>query len=132
MHIKYSLDYDIPQQPLIITALLVEEMSMQHNHHVHEHGDPGHQESHHHDFAQANRHHFDETAKDFDSFPHAISRGERYVNLRVNIVNITLIFTSFFFGKKRFAEAIRKEYVFDKEVTTVMEYACGTGLEFFL
>lgn len=28
-------------------------------------------------------------------------------------------------------EAIRKEYAFDKDVTNVMEYACGTGLEFF-
>lgn len=78
-------------------------MSMQHNH-VHEHGDPRHPESHHHDFAQSNRHYFDETAKDFDSIPHAISRGERC------------------------AEAIRKEYAFDKDITTVMEYACGTGL----
>jgi len=78
--------------------------SMQHNDHVHEHADPGHPESHHHDIAQANRHFFDKTAKDFDSIPHAISRGERC------------------------AEAIRKEYAFDKDVTNVMEYACGTGL----
>lgn len=99
---------------------------MQHNHQVDEHGDPGHPESHHHDVAQANRHHFDETAKDFDSIPHAISRGERYVNPWVNI----LVFT--FFWQKRCAEAIRKEYAFDKDVTTMMEYACGTGLGFFL
>jgi len=77
---------------------------MQHNVHLHEHSDPGHPESHHHGVAQANRHYFDKTAKDFDSIPHAISRGERC------------------------AEAIRKEYVFDKDVTNVMEYACGTGL----
>jgi len=75
-----------------------------HNHHIHAHGGGGDQESHHHDIAQANRHHFDKTAKDFDSIPYAISRGERC------------------------AEAIRKEYVFDKDMTTVMEYACGTGL----
>jgi len=80
---------------------------MQHHDHVHEHwhADPGHPESHHHhDIAQANRHFFDKTAKDFDNIPYAISRGERC------------------------AEAIRKEYAFDKNVTNVMEYACGTGL----
>ncbi|KAF8812000.1 S-adenosyl-L-methionine-dependent methyltransferase [Phlegmacium glaucopus] len=74
-------------------------MSTQHNHHIHEHA--GH---HHHDVAQANRDHFDKTAKNFDAIPHAIARGERS------------------------AEAIRKEYPFDKDVTTMMEYACGTGL----
>jgi len=72
---------------------------MQHNHHTHEH-----QGFHHQDIAQANRDHFDKTAKDFDAIPFAISRGERA------------------------AEAIRKEYPFDKDVTTMMEYACGTGL----
>jgi hypothetical protein len=106
-------------------------MSMQHNHNhnVHEHGYPGHPESHHHDFAQANRHHFDETAKDFDSIPHAISRGERYVDPRV--INRIITRHLLFLGQKRCAEAIREEYEFDKDVTTVMEYACGTGLEFF-
>ena len=68
---------------------------MQHNDHVHEHGhgDTGHPESHHHDFAQANRHFFDEIAKDFDSIPQATSRAERYVTHQSVGVNI-LVFTS--------------------------------------
>ena len=41
----------------------------------------------------------------------------------VNVLVFTLL-------AKRCAEAIRKEYAFDKDVTTVMEYACGTGLGF--
>jgi len=47
---------------------------MQHNHPNHEH--TGHQGIHHHDIAQANRHHFDKTAKDFDAMPFITSRGE--------------------------------------------------------
>lgn len=35
-----------------------------------------------------------------------------------------------FSAKKSCVEAIRKEYVFHKDVTNVMEYACGTGLKF--
>jgi hypothetical protein len=54
------------------------------------------------------------------------SRGERYVDPRVNITRYLLLFL----GQKGWAEAILKEYEFDKDVTSVMEYAFGTGLEF--
>lgn len=92
---------------------------MQHNHHTHEH-----QEFHHHDTAQANRDYFDKTAKDFDTIPFAVFRGERYVDQNVS-ANRKLAETK---GVFRSAEAIRKEYPFDKDVTTMMEYACGTGI----
>ena len=56
---------------------------------------------------------------------------ENGTSIESRYLNQSTRYLPFFGAKKRCAEAIRKEYVFDKDVTTVMEYACGTGLEFF-
>ncbi|KAF8162777.1 S-adenosyl-L-methionine-dependent methyltransferase [Crassisporium funariophilum] len=77
------------------------------HHHHHHHPAPStatDSVDHHHDVAQANRQHYDENAKHFGNYKFALSR------------------------KKRSAEAILKVYPFNKETTTMMEYACGTGL----
>ncbi|KAG5634465.1 hypothetical protein H0H81_001848 [Sphagnurus paluster] len=55
-------------------------------------------------FAEANRTHFDAIAHKYDDSPHAIVRS------------------------RRTAAKIREFYPFDEETTTIMEYACGTGL----
>ncbi|KAF9009518.1 S-adenosyl-L-methionine-dependent methyltransferase [Cyathus striatus] len=69
--------------------------------HQHNH----HHDHHHgHDFVEANKDHYNQHAHSFDSIPYAVERAERS------------------------ALAMRNVYSFDKERTTVMEYACGTGL----
>ncbi|KAF9464582.1 S-adenosyl-L-methionine-dependent methyltransferase [Collybia nuda] len=55
-------------------------------------------------FAEANKTHFDKVAHEYDEMPHATERG------------------------RRSAEALRNAYPFDEQTTSVMEYACGTGL----
>jgi len=55
-------------------------------------------------YAAANKAHFNTIAHEYDEIPHAAE------------------------GARRSAEAMRKAYVFTQEATTVMDYACGTGL----
>ncbi|KAF8652222.1 hypothetical protein AX16_004500 [Volvariella volvacea WC 439] len=59
---------------------------------------------HHHDYVAANEAFFNENAHKFDDVPHAIERAQRV------------------------AAAVRNFHDLDKETTTVMEFACGTGL----
>ncbi|KAF5386915.1 hypothetical protein D9615_002001 [Tricholomella constricta] len=56
------------------------------------------------DFAEANRAHFNTIAHEYDDMPHAIERA------------------------RRTAARLRTAYDFNEDTTTVMEYACGTGL----
>ncbi|RDB19283.1 hypothetical protein Hypma_013693 [Hypsizygus marmoreus] len=55
-------------------------------------------------FAEANKAHFNNIANEYDELPHARERARRTAN------------------------AVRKAYSFDENETTVMEFACGTGL----
>ncbi|KAF9809245.1 hypothetical protein IEO21_07474 [Rhodonia placenta] len=66
-------------------------------HHGHEHP---------HDFASANRDHFNETAHEYDDRPHALELA------------------------RRLGQAIRKTYpsLLDEDSTAMMDFACGTGL----
>ncbi|EAU93366.1 hypothetical protein CC1G_04345 [Coprinopsis cinerea okayama7 len=78
-----------------------------HHHHHHAHGHAhGHapQNHGHQDRAEANRAHFNEHTHLFNEWPHAKERRERTI------------------------EALLKYNTLDKENTTVLEFACGTGL----
>ncbi|KAF8061712.1 S-adenosyl-L-methionine-dependent methyltransferase [Lyophyllum atratum] len=55
-------------------------------------------------FSEANKTHFNATAHEYDDIPHALERA------------------------RRTAARMRESYTFDEDATTVMEYACGTGL----
>ncbi|KAG6883429.1 hypothetical protein C0993_006246 [Termitomyces sp. T159_Od127] len=55
-------------------------------------------------FIEANKTHFDKTAAQYDEYPHALERA------------------------RRTAMKIREAYNFKEDITTVLEYACGTGL----
>ncbi|TFK31989.1 S-adenosyl-L-methionine-dependent methyltransferase [Crucibulum laeve] len=73
--------------------------------HSHTHGPGEHHHGHsHHDYTNANQEHYDKTATEYDAIPGAVERSQRSV------------------------EALRDAYPFDKSSTTVMEFACGTGL----
>ncbi|KAG6877398.1 hypothetical protein C0992_010041 [Termitomyces sp. T32_za158] len=55
-------------------------------------------------FVEANKDHFDKTAAQYDEYPHVLERA------------------------RRTAIRIREAYDFEEDITTVLEYACGTGL----
>ncbi|KAG6898456.1 hypothetical protein C0993_006790 [Termitomyces sp. T159_Od127] len=55
-------------------------------------------------FIEANKTHFDKTAAQYDEYPHALERA------------------------RRTAMKIREAYNFKEDITTVLEFACGTGL----
>jgi len=89
-------------------------MSDSHSH-SHSHSDHSHSHSHSHShgqgggsgdrFAEGNRAHYDsEEAAHIDDRPDFIEMAQRL------------------------SEAMRKEYTFDEEKTTVLDFACGTGL----
>ncbi|KAF5324675.1 hypothetical protein D9611_004094 [Ephemerocybe angulata] len=76
-----------------------------HGHHHHHH--PGTGSGHGHNFAnmaEANKHHYDQHVDDFDTFPHAKTRAQRS------------------------ALAMREAVSLSKDSSTVLEFACGTGL----
>uniref|UniRef100_A0A0W0F6D2 Methyltransferase domain-containing protein n=1 Tax=Moniliophthora roreri TaxID=221103 RepID=A0A0W0F6D2_MONRR len=75
-------------------------MHSHHHHHHHQHGH-GHD---HGDLAAANKAHFNENAHNYDTTPYILE------------------------ATKKIGEGILAEIPFDKESTTVMDFACGTGL----
>lgn len=81
---------------------------MSHSHsHDHAHG-PSHSHLHSHgpgghDFSQANADHFDKTATQYDDM--AKSKGV-----------------------DRMVAAMQNAYAFDKDSTTILDFACGTGM----
>lgn len=73
--------------------------------HSHSHGEHISPHSHSHGYAEANKGHYDEEeAKKYDERPSAIELA------------------------RRLGEAMVKAYPFDESRTTVMDFACGTGL----
>ncbi|KAG6831248.1 hypothetical protein H0H87_005814, partial [Tephrocybe sp. NHM501043] len=71
-------------------------------------------------FAEANKTHFDTIAHEYDDQPHALERARRYVQSFKKFMKISM--------HKRTAARMREFYDFNEDITTVLEYACGTGL----
>ncbi|KAI5117257.1 hypothetical protein M0805_006420 [Coniferiporia weirii] len=86
----------------------LEKIDIPHHSHTHTHGHGHHEHHHEHhdavDYSQTNRAHFDKTAHTYEEIP-----------LVTEVC-------------KKIGNAFLKEYPFDEESTTVLDFACGTGL----
>lgn len=85
-------------------------MSHSHSHsHGHHAAGHGHEHSHHHhgDVSAVNQEYFDKIASTYDDKPGALEAA------------------------RRITAAMRQEYAFDEEKTSVLDYACGTGMAIY-